>query len=426
MLRRPGDQDGFSLVELMVAVAIFALVFAAVSLGMGRVLDVNRNSRNRSAAAYLAARGIEEARSAAFASVVPGSRSCDATTPQASCPFSIPTSPYTVTRDVSWVAPGATSSTCNVPSGSSGSALAYKRVTITVQWPNMGTVAPVTSQTLLTPPAEAYDPNNGHIIARLFDHNAQPLAGQTVSISGPASDSQVSTEDGCAFFAYLDPGTYTVTLNTSGYVGRQGDQPATETVAVVAAQTTVAQLSYDRAATLQVGLVPPANSVLPDGIAATVYNTNLTVQTKVFTGSGLSRTLGPLFPFTSGYEVWAGSCSDAEPSVLGGSRATPLIAAPGGTASGSAPLGAVDVLVTRLGLPVNGATVQAEHDPSSGCPSGMATLTTSTRTGSDGRIRLALPYGRWKIRATAITSALSGTVTVSQAAPIQSTTVAVL
>jgi type II secretory pathway pseudopilin PulG len=419
------------LIELMVAAAIFALVFAAVSLGIGRALDVNRNNRNRSAASYLAARGIEESRSAAFGDIVPGSASCSYQTPQTDCSFSVPSAPYTVKREVSWVAPGAISNTCNVPSGSSGSALAYKRVTVTVTWPDMRGVTSVASQTLLTPPSAAYDPNNGHIVVRLFDRNAQPLVGQVVSLSGPASDSQVSTEDGCAFFAYLDPGTYTVSLNTAGYVGRQGDQPATETVAVVESQTTVAQLTYDRAATLQVTLAPPVappTAALPDGIAVTIYNTNLTVPTKSFTGSGLSRTITPLFPYASGYEVWAGSCADADPTIHGFSRGSPLIAAPGGTASRSVALGAVDVQVTRtvsgVTSGVSTSTVRAEHDPVGGaCPSGAATLTTSTPTGSDGRIRLALPYGRWKIRTTAPRTGLSASVTLSPGNPVQAVTV---
>jgi hypothetical protein len=334
---------------------------------------------------------------------------------------------------VSWVSPGATSNTCNVPSGSSGSALAYKRVTVTVRWPDMAGVAPVASQTLLTPPEGAYDPLNGHIIVRLFDRNAEPLVGQTVSISGPATDSQISTEDGCAFFAYLDPGTYTVSLNTPGYVGRQGNQPATDTVAVVAAQTTVTQITYDRAATLQATLAPPAGpptSVLPNGIAVTIYNTNLTIPTKSFTGSGLARTITPLFPYASGYDIWAGSCTDADPTGLGGSRTT-LIAAPGGTASGNVALGAVDVLVTqpsgRTTVGVPSATIQAEHDSAGGtCPSGAATLTTTTTTptGSDGRIRLALPYGKWKIRSTAPRTGVSASITVSPSRPVQAVTVA--
>ena len=88
----------------------------------------------------------------------------------------------------------------------------------------------MTSQTLLTPPAGSGDPNDGHILVQAFDRDALPLAGQTVSLTGPESASQTTTSDGCAFFAYLDPGTYTASLSTTGYVDRQGGQPASQSV----------------------------------------------------------------------------------------------------------------------------------------------------------------------------------------------------
>ena len=60
-MRRPeGGEGGYSVVELVAAVTIFALVFAAVSFGIGRALDVTRNNRNRTTAAYLAASELEE------------------------------------------------------------------------------------------------------------------------------------------------------------------------------------------------------------------------------------------------------------------------------------------------------------------------------------------------------------------------------
>ena len=107
VLPTPEGQEGYSVVELVAAVTIFALVFAAVSLGIGRALDVTRNNRNRTTAAYLAASELEGVRSTSFDQVALGQTVCSYQTPSPTC--SVP-SPYTVTRDVSWVAPTATSS----------------------------------------------------------------------------------------------------------------------------------------------------------------------------------------------------------------------------------------------------------------------------------------------------------------------------
>jgi type II secretory pathway pseudopilin PulG len=418
--QRPERQDGYSVVELMVAVTVFALVFAAVSIGIGRALEVNRGNRNRSAAAYLAARQLEEVRSRSFSSVALGRTTCVYTTTSCNLP-----APYTVVQDVAWASPGSTSTACDVPA-TSGSSLAYKRVTVTVTWPDMGGVAPVTSQTLLTPPGGSYDPNDGHILIQAFDRDALPLAGRTVSITGPESASQVTTSDGCAFFAYLDPGTYTATFNVSGFVDRQGNQPATQSVGVTASQITKVQFDYDESATLSVGLVAPSGSVIPTGgtgIAMTVANSNLTVGTKSFqqaaTGSGPTRTITPLFPYASGYQVWAGDCADADPATYaGGSRGAVLASNPASTTSGSANLDAVDVTVrftTLLGLPVPNATITATHAAGTGCTSGN-TLTTTTRTDTNGKLRLALPYGTWTIRATGTAlpyTGRTGTATVT-------------
>jgi Tfp pilus assembly protein PilV len=407
VLRRPARQDGYSVVELMVAVTVFALVFAAVSLGIGRALEVSRSNRNRSTGAYLAAKQLEEVRSKAFDQVDLGSLTCSSGS-VAPCPTDIP-SPYTVRQDVSWTSPGSTTTSCNVPSGG-GASLAYKRVTVTVTWPDMGGVAPVASQTLLTPPSGTFDPNDGHILVQAFDRNAAPLAGQTVSISGPESDSQPTTGDGCVFFAYLDPGTYTVSLNTSGYVGRQGDQPATQTVAVTATQISTLQFDYDRAATLQVTLTAPTGTpttAVPSPIDLTVANSNLTVGTKSFpetsTGSGTPRTVTPLFPFASGYQLWAGDCADADPALYpGGSRGPTLASNPAGTTAGTAALGVVTVTVRRnslTGTLEQNATVRGIHAAGTGCTAGE-TLTSATLTNSSGVLRLALPYGTWTIGAT--------------------------
>jgi type II secretory pathway pseudopilin PulG len=405
-------------VELLVAVTVFALVFAAVSIGIGRALEVNRANRNRSAAAYLAARQLEEVRARSFSSVALGRTTCVYTTTACNLP-----APYTVVQDVAWASPGNTSTSCDVPA-TTGSALAYKRVTVTVTWPDMAGVAPVTSQTLLTPPGGSYDPNDGHILVQVFDRDALPLGGQAVSITGPQSVSQTTTADGCAFFAYLDPGTYTAKLTTSGYVDRQGAQPATLSVGVTASQITKVQFDYDEAATLSVGLVVPSTvpavtAVIPSGIAMTVANSNLTVGTKSFTGSGVTRTITPLFPYASGYQVWAGDCADADPAAYsGGSRGAVVASNPAATTTGSANLDAVDVTVrynTATGAVVPNATITATHAVGTGCTGGN-TLTTTTRTDTNGKLRLALPYGNWTISATGTAAPYvgkTGTATVA-------------
>jgi hypothetical protein len=154
------------------------------------------------------------------------------------------------------------------------------------------------------------------------------------------------------------------------------------------------------------------------GISMTVANGNLTVGYKSYrqsaTGSGTTRTITPLFPYASGYQVWTGDCADADPAAYtGGSRGAVLPSNQGATTSGSAALDAVDVTVRRTsvtGTVVGGATVSAVHAAGTGCTAGE-TLTTTTTTTTSGQLRLALPYGTWTIRAVSGTQ--SGTATVT-------------
>jgi hypothetical protein len=185
---------------------------------------------------------------------------------------------------------------------------------------------------------------------------------------------------------------------------------------VLASPITTLQFDYDRAATLEVALLAPAGAEIPSGMATTVANSNLTVGTKTFseasTGGGATRTVTPLFPFSSGYQVWAGECADADPAAHpGGSRGAALASNPGATTSGSATLDAVDVRVRSASGPVPGATVRATHAGGTGCPSGV-TLTSATPTDANGRLLLALPYGTWTVTATGGSGSVSSPATL--------------
>jgi hypothetical protein len=193
-------------------------------------------------------------------------------------------------------------------------------------------------------------------------------------------------------------------------------------VGVTATQISRVQFDYDRAATLSVGLVAPSGAVIPTGtygIAMTVANSNLTVGYKSYqqaaTGSGTTRTITPLFPYASGYQVWTGDCADADPASTGGSRGQSWPATRGDHRRHAPRLDAVDVTVRRTsatGTLVSGATISAIHAAGTGCTAGE-TLTTTTTTNASGQLRLALPYGAWSIRATITSPTRTGTSVIT-------------
>ncbi len=159
-----------------------------------------------------------------------------------------------------------------------------------------------------------------------------------------------------------------------------------------------------------------------------VYNSGLAPTTTVEVASpaptsGDVSSIGPLFPFASGYEVGASAC-------VGGVTATsPTVTSVPGTTFTSTPaktkvptaalsMGVLPVqVVSATGSPVAGATVTftptcARLAP----PPGQANQTTFTlgTTDGTGEVGLAVMYGKYKLTATSGSLSVTDVVTVSK------------
>ena len=400
-LARLKNQDGFTIIELMVAITVFALLMAAAALGMNGALNLTRNNRQRAVAANLAATQVDKIQAMDFDQINVGYQQVTQQVDGVN---------YTINVNTEWVGPTTLTSDC---AGGSNANPAYLRASIAVSWDNMGGTLPVQDQTLITPPVGTFDSNSGNIGVLVLDRNAKPELNIPVTINGPSgSDTVFTTADGCAFFAYLDPGSYTVSLSSGGYVNDQGVANPSQTVTVVAGSTVQTQVNYDRAATLNLTMVGGAGGAIPDTMAYTIFNTGLLpTGTKRISGTGLTgpnRTISSLYPYLSGYQMWAGSCLDADPQgqkpsggayYPGASRDPAIMTTPGGATSGNINMPSLLVNVKKAGSNLAGATVFVVHaaDTGNGCTSGQ-TWTMSGTTDVNGNILGALPYGLWTVQ----------------------------
>ena len=185
--------------------------------------------------------------------------------------------------------------------------------------------------------------DKGSIIVRLTRANGNPTSGVTVAAAGT---SKPTDDDGCAVFNDVTPATsMTVTWGTSGgsFVDENGADEVSRLVTITAGVT--AQLSgrFDDAKSPTVHLTDGTDdgdwssvSVVNSGIS-TVYN-----GVRSFTGSGSSRSIGPLFPFMSPYGVFAGSCWGNDPTVWGGTASN------SNTMALNGPFGTIDVLMPKV------------------------------------------------------------------------------
>lgn len=407
---------GFSLVEVIVAISVFAILATGVATTVGGGLDLARTNRNRDVAANLASQEMDRIRSMPFASLVVGQTVSTETVQGVA---------YTVTRDATWVASNATVGACD----SAGGIPSLLRVDVLLRWASMGTITPVKSSTVLSPPVGAYDAETGHIAVKVRDRNALPASGIPVTISPappvPRPATITTTTDGCAFFDHLPADTYSVSVNSSGWVDRQSIVGPVQSAGVLTGATVAVGFDYDQAAALAVTIEPAGGGVVPSDIPVSVGNTALLPNgIKVYAGTGATRTIANLFPAADGYDLWAGSCFDADPAANdgvsevwpGGQRTVKGETDPLATGIVTLPISSVSVLVTEPDplpgppvpppLPVVGATVIATHAPDAECPSGQTfTLGVTDATGS---IVAGLPYGEWQIEVVGNPTPLSG------------------
>jgi hypothetical protein len=222
----------------------------------------------------------------------------------------------------------------------------------------------------------------------------------------------VTGDDGCAFFAFLPTGTYTVSLAKAGYVGSQQVVSPSQTASVTAGQTSALTFDFDQAASMTTtfsGLTPATN------IKVSVANTALQPN-GAFSYAVGTTTLSPLYPFTTGYTVFAGSCTDANPLGLNTTRnrfyptaaPVPVVIDPAATGTGTAPLYPLSVLaVNTSNVGVSNATVTITSTASTAggaCPGGTPTYNLpNTGSGTPtalGTSSAGVPLGHYTITAT--------------------------
>jgi prepilin-type N-terminal cleavage/methylation domain-containing protein len=398
---------GMTLIELMMAMVIFAIVAAGTVAGLTSALTTTRSDRSRIAASDLAARELEIVRNT-FESSSSGPATVAATTQvvdgnplpggTAGQPLVVDNTPYTVTRNIEWLPAGSGHSPCD---GGAGVTYPSLEVTVTVTWPKMSGVQPVQSTTILTPPKNTLNSTTGFVSVKVVNAANQPTSGQTVTLTGPGGTlTDVTSSDGCAVFASSSTGTYSASLSASGYVDNYGANVATKSVGLATGTLTQISFNYDLAATLNVTMQTTSGYALPTEFpSVTLANTGLQpAGFKYLTPSAAATTVPGLWPFTDGYTSWAGSCTQSDPAASGGTRSPAVIVAPGGTGSSTLTLAPITVTArTAVGLPVIAGTVLATPVNAATCTGNDTPTLTLGVTSATGVLATSLPAGAWKI-----------------------------
>jgi type II secretory pathway pseudopilin PulG len=398
------DDDGITIVEVMVAMMIFAIIFLGVAQSVVTTMRMTADTVSREVAANLAAAEIDAVRQlddpftvedATHSTVIDGVE-------------------YVVDRATGWVSSTGTIDGCGAGTGT----LQFKRVNVTVRWTGqMLKASSARADTVLAPETRLNDPSFGSILISVLAADGTGASGVGVTVTAASGGAALAAQpvptdgDGCTYAFMVAPGTYNVTVGRTGYIDAAQSTAPTASVAVAAGSAVSASFQYDAAATYAVSYAedaPPARH-LPADLGVTFFSTY-----GVHAVTGTPVTV-PLHPFPSGYSAIAGryvapsqagaGCISADPAswqagtvngktLAAGERIAAVAADPGGTKDLDIPMGILEVEAGAASMRVTSAAAPATTgDP--GCSTAVS-HTYSSLPGS-GKVSLAVPYGSWTL-----------------------------
>jgi Tfp pilus assembly protein PilV len=288
--------------------------------------------------------------------------------------------PYTVESDAEFQTDSTGTASCDEGTASAD----YIRITSTVTWPSIGSRPPVVSQSIVAPPNGSVSASSGALAIGVENAANEGIPGIGLTGSGQGSFSGVTGPNGCAIFGNLPAGEYTVTVSGvgSGLIDRDGNEPGPIQTSVVAESTNTVVLQYDdpgaavvRFQTRAYGTNEQVDSTTDSVIA---FNNGMSAA-KAFgdPGTPVAEITGtPLFPFSSPYSVYAGTCEGDNPNPGGvaGSPGEDAIATVDVPAGGAAP-------AETIQLPALHVTVYTGADTSSSPAAGATVKVRDTQCG---------------------------------------------
>lgn len=372
---RAGGDDGFTLVEVIAAMAIFVLVSTATVSILILALRTVRENSDRVRAANIAQSQVDQLRFLG-AELIPEGLSLGGP---------IGTDPaFTVRTTANWVGLSQSVSACVAAQPGQS----YVRVHVEVSSANL--TGPQVIDTVVVPDSGATSDGTGGATVAVVDQLGAPVSD--VAVRGldamkPTNAFTLTTgTDGCLFLPGLAPtGSLLVSVSRSGFVSSTPTGTA-QTLLVTAGSVTrstfelAEQSSISFASSVETHPLPPLIPV------SWQVNTTGAAVTTATAGAAVSS----LWPNTNGFSAWAGSCTDANPTGYGVAHQSFAFIA------GQTTTAALAVAPVKLrGLPADApvTALYAGNDPA--CAGQSFAI---GRSDAVGVLRAALPYGNWRFQ----------------------------
>jgi Tfp pilus assembly protein PilV len=367
---------GSSLLEVVIACVLLGILSTAVLTIVLQTQSAGENNRNRIAAANLAAREIDMVRAdfrrtddmpLQLAASGTQTNKRPLTGGTAGQPLVVDGTPYTVRTSMQWNVTGNATSACD-----GGTLVKYPTlgVTVTVTWPNMGGIKPVTTSASLAPEKGdgVVTTTDSFVAVRVKDSSGAPNPGRGVAVTGGSSTVTGTTDaQGCAVVEVTPAagGTaYTAKITDSGYVDISGTPTPSKAVGTLQAgklnNSVVFQV--DRAGTVNLRLVDDTGTQLD---ASAAVGAQITLVASESSGASNTRTVTATGPVTSVSGLWPttyGAFIGTTPPAAG---YTTQKLTPGGTVTLDAVLAAARLKLSAM--PAGTTAVYAAPDGVTSC-----------------------------------------------------------
>jgi prepilin-type N-terminal cleavage/methylation domain-containing protein len=262
--RRVVGDHGMTLIEVMVAMFVFAILSTMVLSSLLQIVGQTRDNQAHHVAANLAAAEIDLAHDAPdIFELLDTDRD-----------VTLNDTVFHVARRTAWVSDTESDAAC----GAGGGSLRFKRVHVTVTWDNMRDGArPVRLDTIVNPAERINDPSKGTVLVSVIDSLGEGVDAARVSLtatSGGVSGLYADTDaQGCAYLLQVPRGTYEVSVSKSGYTGILEETPRQRDVSVQAGSSTTIVLQYDEAGRFDLTFGPGATPRLPLNMPLSLVST---------------------------------------------------------------------------------------------------------------------------------------------------------
>ncbi|HEX8075593.1 MAG TPA: hypothetical protein VF545_11495 [Thermoleophilaceae bacterium] len=390
------DEAGFGLVEVLVSTLLLCIIVVGLLAQIDGPSALSGASRARSTAAALAQQDQERLRAR---------KSTDLSNYNATRAVVLGRVTYTVTSKATWISDASGTESCTSNSNQAN----YLKIASTVTWPSIGAGKPVQAVSLVAPSA-SLAASAGNLAVQLTDPAGAAIAGVPVTVA-PGSLTTSTNEAGCAFFPVLAAGSYQASFSGGGLVDTSGASDVTLNGSVVSGATTTLSDSLGQAAAASVSFdtrIGTAAPVAAQSTSVTTVNPGMpppgSRTSPPFASPQTAIPLTNLFPFTSGYGAYAGTCSLSNPTQYNSSYYTQnpsryLNVVAGASSSVTVRLPALNVTVRRGGIAYANAHVVVTAT-GSGC-SGKTTMSSSSSgalvKGASPYQAAAMPFGTYAV-----------------------------